>query len=938
MASNIPVIVQGNSFNLAIPLQIYVINGDQMELQDYTPDPTDQISIQLKGSRRNYTYTPTSVTDNVCMIALGGYELADNYSVVVSIVKANGQRLRSFRTDQFFIVESSDDLTQDDIIEGLEENVIYLNSSIFVAGADGRGIVSILKTATAGLVDTYTITYTDTTTSTFNVTNGAPGTQGEDGVGITSIEKTATAGLVDTYTITLSNGNTSTFDVTNGKDGYDLGLASIINNLTAGGSTDALSAEMGKVINSVLDISSSSEVVTERIPYVQNIGYINANSITQQSKGHLRYSDPIFLKAGDSLKIKGITTSNVGRIATCDAQGGNVVRLAMGQVQSVSSASDAYETTYTATEDVYVIVGWYWDYYQLELTLTHEVRNTTSKIDELDIISDALDVEVETSTKTTAITLVSHSGSAYANGNVGRGVSMAGYSQYSYSDDFFLKKGDTINISVKNVATSICVLCVKDASPDGTIHRGLALGNGGTQTIEYTAPLDGYYAVSWLTSTGITITKTATSTTGDSERILAIEQATTQIPSLADSVADMVDAVFSDVTDNFTEGIVDGSFVAANGSIGTNSSFFYKEFSLKAGVQISFTASGHTNCAPISKKISSGVYQVLATPASGTNTWTYTTTERCTIALSGYKGSPSATFHTQEINTNSLDIDVLYNKLNLHDKMLKIPDYGLLFDKVAVIGDSLTVGALDAVSGDDAHAAGGSFGCSWLTCLAKRWGSTIRMHYGVGGSTCYSWLGSNQYGLGLMLKDSVIYDAYFIAYGHNDTGQYTIGTTSDTPTPVTVDANNDVTMETAKADTTFLGNYKAIVNYVRTKAPNALIFMLCTDAKDSSSSGSIGYMNQKIKSLAEWYYEQGDHRVFYVDYINSYVRKSGDHTGGHWSTFGYVNIALAINDALNAVIEQYMNTNALKAWGNYLESYRTTQINTTTSGGYLPHL
>jgi lysophospholipase L1-like esterase len=174
MASNIPIIVQGNSFSLAIPLQIYYINGDQMDLEDYTPDPTDEVSVQLKGSRRNYTYTPT-IDGNVANIDLSGNELADNYSVVVSIVKANGQRLRSFRTDQFFIVESSDDLTMDDIIQGLEENVIYLNSQAFVAGEDGRGIESIVKTSTAGLVDTYTITYTDGTTSTFNVTNGARG-------------------------------------------------------------------------------------------------------------------------------------------------------------------------------------------------------------------------------------------------------------------------------------------------------------------------------------------------------------------------------------------------------------------------------------------------------------------------------------------------------------------------------------------------------------------------------------------------------------------------------------------------------------------------------------------------------------------------------------------------------------------------------------------
>jgi len=45
-------------------------------------------------------------------------------------------------------------------------------------GADGKGIASITKTATSGLVDTYTITYSDGTTSTFDVTNGADGANG----------------------------------------------------------------------------------------------------------------------------------------------------------------------------------------------------------------------------------------------------------------------------------------------------------------------------------------------------------------------------------------------------------------------------------------------------------------------------------------------------------------------------------------------------------------------------------------------------------------------------------------------------------------------------------------------------------------------------------------------------------------------------------------
>lgn len=49
--------------------------------------------------------------------------------------------------------------------------------------------------------------------------NGADGEDGADGVGIVSIAKTATAGLVDTYTITLSDNSTYTFTVTNGVNG-----------------------------------------------------------------------------------------------------------------------------------------------------------------------------------------------------------------------------------------------------------------------------------------------------------------------------------------------------------------------------------------------------------------------------------------------------------------------------------------------------------------------------------------------------------------------------------------------------------------------------------------------------------------------------------------------------------------------------------------------
>ena len=75
-------------------------------------------------------------------------------------------------------------------------------------GLTGNGISSIEKTRTSGLVDTYTITFTNGNTTTFDVSNGN---------GIDRIEKTATVGNIDTYTIYFNDNSTSTFEVANGE-------------------------------------------------------------------------------------------------------------------------------------------------------------------------------------------------------------------------------------------------------------------------------------------------------------------------------------------------------------------------------------------------------------------------------------------------------------------------------------------------------------------------------------------------------------------------------------------------------------------------------------------------------------------------------------------------------------------------------------------------
>lgn len=77
---------------------------------------------------------------------------------------------------------------------------------------DGHGgIQSVEKIQTSGLVDTYRITFADSSyTVDFTVNNGK---------GITGISKTSTSGLVDTYRIYYNDSTSTTFTVTNGAKG-----------------------------------------------------------------------------------------------------------------------------------------------------------------------------------------------------------------------------------------------------------------------------------------------------------------------------------------------------------------------------------------------------------------------------------------------------------------------------------------------------------------------------------------------------------------------------------------------------------------------------------------------------------------------------------------------------------------------------------------------
>ena len=138
-----------------------------------------------------------------------------------------------------FAWENSEGETETDTLDVMD-GVDGTNGTDGTDGTDGVGISSItFKEKDVDGNNVYTVTLTNT--NTYDITcpigpqgeTGATGATGATGNGIASITKTGTAGLVDTYTITYTNGQTSTFTVTNGAGNNEfIGTLAEWNNLT----------------------------------------------------------------------------------------------------------------------------------------------------------------------------------------------------------------------------------------------------------------------------------------------------------------------------------------------------------------------------------------------------------------------------------------------------------------------------------------------------------------------------------------------------------------------------------------------------------------------------------------------------------------------------------------------------------------------------------
>lgn len=180
--------------------------------------------------------------------------------------------------------------------------------------ATGLSVSSISRTSgtgVAGATDTYTVTYSDETTSTFNITNGT------NGQTITSIEKTSTVDLVDTYTITYNTGDPDTFTVTNGAKGDKGDAATIeVGTVTSGvtPSVTNVGTSGAATLNFVLEKGDTGTTFTPSVSENGDISWSNDKEITNPATVNIKgdKGDAATITVGTVASGVSPTVTNVG--------------------------------------------------------------------------------------------------------------------------------------------------------------------------------------------------------------------------------------------------------------------------------------------------------------------------------------------------------------------------------------------------------------------------------------------------------------------------------------------------------------------------------------------------------------------------------------------------------------------------------------------------
>lgn len=260
-----------------------------------------------------------------------------------------------------------------------------------LVGPAGRGITSITRTSgtgAAGTIDTYTITYSDATTSTFSVTNGANGATGQAAYTTTTANFTQpavnstvsvsvassawmTQGMIiyigngGYYTVTTISNSTSIVvtnlgyagnatpgaTVTSGSSVSSGGLIGVTGNPGQDASTTTTANFTQPAVSSTVSVSVVSTVwmTTNAIVFINGGGYYSVNSITNTTTvvlTNLGYT-------GNA--TPGATISSGSKVISSGIQGATGNTGATGQAAYTTTTANFTQPAVAATVSVSVV-------------------------------------------------------------------------------------------------------------------------------------------------------------------------------------------------------------------------------------------------------------------------------------------------------------------------------------------------------------------------------------------------------------------------------------------------------------------------------------------------------------------------------------------------------------------------------------------------------
>lgn len=230
---------------------------------------------------------------------------------------------------------------------------------------------------------------------------GDKGDTGDTGNGIASIRKTSTSGLVDTYTITFTNGNTTTFTVTNGSDAsvtVDSALSSTSTNplqnkaintaLSGKADSSDIPTKTSDLTNDGADgtnvfvANNDSRLSDARTPtshthgQVTNDGKITSSAVTVASGDNIVITD-----ANDSSKLKRVANVLATHIKDSNAHT-NIGSSASATQGAINTAIDTAlgnkaSSTHTHTESQITDLG---DYIETSAIANNLTTTTSGKV------------------------------------------------------------------------------------------------------------------------------------------------------------------------------------------------------------------------------------------------------------------------------------------------------------------------------------------------------------------------------------------------------------------------------------------------------------------------------------------------------------------------------------------------------------------------------